>query len=517
MRKPMVFLILALALTGLTTGCEPPPPTAAPQAVDPTPTTEPTTFTYPDDDWGYPTPFAMYPRGPGYLRMSYLFDTLTWKDENGIIPWLADSWQVSEDGTRWTFELHPGVNWHDGQPLTAGDVVFSFEYFKENQSSFTWTWPVDKLEKAEVVDDDTVTVHLTEPVADIVVDLFGSMPIIPRHIWQDVVEPNKFLASEAVVGSGPFTLVEYTKEEGRYIYAANAGYFKGKPAIDRLIFITVQDAALALKTGTVDAASFWGKEIAVVKEFESDARYEIKEGPSFWLLQITFNTARAPFDALEARQAVAHAIDRAKIVEQVTQGGAVVANLGIVSPRTEWAAPELVAYTHDPERARQILSEIGAADASITLITTANFAREAQLVQVDLEQAGLTVEIKTGDQATVDGLLKEGNFDLAINGHGGTANPSILRTPTWPAQIYENERYDDLFARQSETVDETERRELVWQLQEILAQDLPVLPLYHPKMWAIFETGGPIEPIYTAGGIGFGIPIELNKLIFLER
>jgi peptide/nickel transport system substrate-binding protein len=161
------------------------------------------------------------------------------------------------------------------------------------------------------------------------------------------------------------------------------------------------------------------------------------------------------------------------------------------------------------------MEEAGAADMSLRLITTAGFAREAELVQADLEAIGIQVEVQTGDYSTIDGLLREGNFDLAINGHGGIANPAILETPTWPAQTYDNAEYVEVYQQQAATLDEQQRRELVWQLQEIIAQDLPVLTLYHPKMWTVYDASVLDTWFYTRGGVGFGIPLSMNKLIFL--
>jgi peptide/nickel transport system substrate-binding protein len=506
-----------LAVVGLVAGCGKPAPAATEQTAD-TPTSaaaEAKTLTLPGEDWGYPSPFAFYSRGPGYIRMSLLFDTLTWKDENGVIPWLADSWDTFEDGTAWTFTLHPGVTWHDGTPLTAEDVAFTFGYFKAHQASFKWSWPVDKVAGTEVVDERTVTLHLEEPIAGCHESLVGSLPIIPRHIWEGVEDPAKFMAEEAVVGSGPFELVEYNKEEARYIYEANSDYFKDAPAVDTLIFIKVENQALALETGTTDYASFWGKEIEAVQAFEDDETFGVISGPSFWVLQMIFNTQKAPFDNVDLRQAVAHAIDRQQIVEQVTHGGAIVANLGIVSPFTDWHNPELPTYEHDPSRAQRLLEEAGATNLSLTLITTGGFAREAELVQTDLEAIGFEVEVQTGDYSTIDGLLREGNFDLAINGHGGIANPAILRTPTWPAESYRNDAYDDLYRQQASTVNEEARRKLVWQLQETIVEDVPVLTLYHPKMWTVYDASALDTWFYTQGGVGFGIPISMNKLIFL--
>jgi peptide/nickel transport system substrate-binding protein len=529
MRKTTSFLFLALVLTSLVAGCKPASsPTATPVPAADTPTLPPTstpvstltpapaTLTLPGDDWGYPSPFAFYSRGPGYIRMSLLFDTLTWKNEDGVIPWLADEWVVSDDGTEWTFTLHPDVAWHDGELLTAEDVAFTFEYFKAHQQAFKWAWPMDKVEGAEAIDERTVVLALTEPIAGCQEVLIGSLPIIPKRIWEDVDDPAKYTAEEAVVGSGPFKLVEYNKEEARYIYEANPDYFKGSPVVDTLTFIKVENQALALETGTIDYASFSGKEIEAVREFEDDPIYGIIEGPSFWVLQVIFNTAQPPFDDVELRRAIAHAINRQRIVEQVTHGGAIVASLGILSPFTDWHTPNLPLYEYDPAQAKAMLEEAGVTDLRLTLITTGDFAREAELVQADLEQVSIYVEVQTGDQSTIDGLLREGNFNLAINGHGGIANPAILLTPTWPAESYSNDEYDRLYQQQASTINEEVRRELVWQLQEIIAEDLPILTLWHPKMWTVYDASKLNTWFYTKGGVGFGIPISMNKLIFLQ-
>jgi len=516
-RKQIVCTLLALLLVSLVAGCGPAPtPTATPVPEEPTPTPPPVTLTLPGDDWGYPSPFARYPRGPGYIQMSFLFDTLAWKDEEGVIPWLADDWEASEDGAKWTFKLHEGVKWHDGKPFTAEDVAFTFDYLKEHIASWFEALK-EQIEKVEVKDEHTVVVYLTKPAADFLADIAGAMPILPKHIWESVEDPKKFTGPEAVIGTGPFKLAEYSKEEGRYVYEANPDFFKGKPAVDCLVYTKVSDAALALKTGTVDAAFFWGKEIEAVKELEPEPNLEAIEGPSFWVLKLIFNVGRPPFDKVEFRRAIAHAVDRSKIVEQVTHGGAIVANLGIVYPGTSWYNPELPAYEYDPAKAREILDELGLGEVSLTLLTTGGFAREAELIKADLEEVGIEVEVKSADWGTVDGLLKEGNFDLAISGHGGIAQLHIMRSPTWPATVYKNEEYDRLFEEQERTMDEEKRRNLVLRLQEVIAEDLPVLTLYHPKMWCVYDPAKLDTWFYTKGGVSIGIPIPHNKLVFLER
>jgi len=509
--KGMLLILASIGLAGCRTTSVP-----GPESATTTPTPEPLVFTYPGEDWGYPSPFARDPRGPGYVRMSLLFDTLTWKDESGVVPWLAESWEMSEDGKTWTFDLRRDVRWHDGQPFTAEDVAFTFAYIREHASEISWSGEIAKVERAEAIDEHTARLTLSDPIAGPHSNLFGSVPIIPKHLWEGIEDPVKYLAPEALVGTGPFTLDTYSKEEGLYIYQKNTAFWGGAVAVDTLVFPKVQDTAVALQAGKTDMASFSGNEITVVKQIEPDPGYAVLPGPSFWVLQVILNTKRAPFDELALRQAVAHAVDRQRIVDQVTQGGAVVANLGIVSPSTEWANPNLPGYAHDPDKAKQILQEAGLENQAVTIIQS-GWDREAELIQADLEAVGLQVTVKSADRATVDGLLKEGRFDMAISGHGGIANPSTLRTPAWPATTYENATYDALFAAQSVEMDKPARRAQVWELQAILAKELPVLALYHPLMWVVYEADAGITPFYTAEGIAGGIPIELNKLIFLER
>lgn len=520
----LVWLLLALVAV-LAAACAPavtPTPKAAVQAPQSAATTAPNTrkepivFTYPGGDWGYPSPFARYSRGPGYIRMYFLFDTLTWKDKDGVIPWLAERWEMTDDGKTWTFFLRKDVRWHDGEPFTAEDVAFTFQYAIEKKAEINWSGEIAKVKAAEVADVHTVRLTLSEPMAGPHFDLFGSVPIIPKHIWDNVEDPTKYLDPEAVIGTGPFKLVRYSKEEGLYIYERNEDFWGGQVKVDSLVLPLVQDPAAALQAGEVDLTSFWGKAIDAAKQFEADPAYEIIPGPSFWVLQLIYNLERPPFDRAEVRQAIAHAIDRQNLVDQVTHGGAIVANLGIISPNTKWANPDLPAYEHDPAKAKAILENAGLGDLKLTIIQS-GYDREAELIKANLEAAGISVVVKAGDRTTVDGLLREGDFDLAINGHGGIANPTTLRNPTWPATIYHNDAYAALYAAQARELDETKRRETIHKLQAILAEELPVLPLYHPLMWVVYRADSRVVPFYTAEGIAGGIPIELNKLMFVER
>jgi peptide/nickel transport system substrate-binding protein len=107
----------------------------------------------PTGDWGYPTPHGHYPRGPGYVRMSLIFDTLLWKDTQGFVPALATDWEYLEDENAYLFHLRKGVTWHDGEKFTADDVAFTYNYVKEHPS---WWVDLKSLKQAEVLDEYTV-------------------------------------------------------------------------------------------------------------------------------------------------------------------------------------------------------------------------------------------------------------------------------------------------------------------------------------------------------------------------
>ncbi|MGQ9682530.1 MAG: ABC transporter substrate-binding protein [Anaerolineae bacterium] len=540
-RLLLILTIFAVALAGCTAAT--PSPTATPQPANtlvpatvvptqppPTATSLPATATSPaatptasepivhtmaGDDWGYPSPFAFYSRGPGYLRMSYLFDTLVWKDRKGYVPWLAEKWSLAEDGMTWTFTLRTGVKWHDGTPLTAEDVVFTFAYFKDKaaQGMVKWGWPVDKVASATVAEGGrAVVIRMAKPTAGLMTDLFGSLPIIPKHIWEGVADPVQKLDADAVIGSSLFKLREYSKEEGRYVYEANPDFFLGKPAIDRLVFIQVKDPALALLAGQIDEAGFSGKGIASVRELRTKPEFQVLEGPSDWTLKLYINTNRAPLDRRDVRQALAHAINRQDIVDKAQMGGAIVASLGILSPGSYWHNPNLPAYAYDPAKAQQLLNSAGVGSFSVTLLTTESYAREAEMISTYLQAVGIQVTVKTGDRNTVDQLLREGNFDLLITGHGGTANPD-QDNPSVPA-AWNSEEYSAIYQELVGTVQDPQRRELSWRLQEITARELPVLCLWHPLMWEVYRPGR-VEPFFTPEGVDGGIPSANNKLMFM--
>ncbi len=481
------------------------------------------------DDYWYPTPFAHYYTGPGYIRMSFIFDTLIWKDKHGEISWLADSYSRSYDAKIWTFYLHRGVKWSDGKPFTADDVKFTFDYLKEHPPIW-YGEEVRVIDRVDVLDPYTVSIYLKESRPTFIDDVAGCVPIIPEHIWEEITDPYKFREDEAVVGTGPLKLVEYDGTQGYYEYEANERCFKGRPIIDRLISIKVGDVkhvVLALETGDIDAASFSGKETVAVDGFRDDPDFKIKEGESWWVLNLYFNVYESPMNNVDFRKAIAYGIDRNDIVHTVTHDGSILANTGLMHPKSKWYKHGLPGYEHNITKAKEILDYLGfkdtnnnnirdypeGGDLKFTLFTTEDYVDEAEFIREDLKDIGIEIEVKTVGHKELLSRLTLGDFHLAIRGHGGIVNPRVLRPVARGTD--RSEEYDEIYERQRRTMNEDYRKELVDELQTIIAEELPVYALYHPKIWCVYNPEKLDTWFYTKDAIAGSIPLAQNKLIFL--
>lgn len=486
-------------------------------------------------DTGFPSPFAFSALGPGgVVRLSLLFDTLTWKDERGVVPWLAERWEVAGDGLSYQFRLRPGVRWHDGRPLTAEDVAFSFNYYRVHP--FKWG-ATDMVARVEALDALSVRIHLNRPYAPFVEDVAGVMPILPRHIWAPVADPLKFLAPEAAIGSGPFTLAHYKEGAGEYLLRANPAYFRGRPLVEELVYLLVPQAqqVVALQQRASDAVL--ATEYDVAETFGKGPAYRALATPPCSIMRLVFNVERPPFDRAEFRQAIAYGLDRRQIGERVVHGDVVVGSAGVVPPESPWHNPGVRQYPHDPDRARTLLDSLGYRDRDgdgrregpdgqpvLLDLLTDPAAPDAAIVAVMLRAIGLEVRFVTADAKARNEQLQTLRYGMALVSHIGVCgDPDFLRR--WYAgQAYNSFEYGNVlhhpeFTRladeQARELDTARRRLLVARLQEILAEEAPTLPLYHRRFYWIYNPAKWDRWFNTWGGMMTGIPLLENKLAFL--
>ncbi|UEC42529.1 MAG: Extracellular solute-binding protein, family 5 [Methanothrix sp.] len=470
-------------------------------------------------DWGFPSPYAHYARGPGYTRMSFLFDTLIWKDDAGYVPALAESWELVGDDT-YIFSLRDGVTWHDGEPFTADDVVFTVEYIKDHPYMWVDSGIVDD---AEAIDDLTVKMTLSAPFAPFLDQVAGTLPILPEHIWAGISDTVNYREQDALVGTGPYTLRvgDYDKVQGTYRYVAYEDYYLGSPRVLELRFVktSAPNAAAELLQGRVNTA---GIEPEMIGQLESS--FEILSVPGhWWNYKLMINHQKEPLSDKRFRQALAYAIDRDKLVDIAARGYGLAGSPGFIPSDNEWYNPEIDGfYPHDPAKARDLLADMGYAGQRIQLLIKGgdtSAERIGELIEADLVAVGINVDLRTMDSKTVDSKVGEWDFDLAVSGHGGViGDPNFLAGNTLDddfnsARYHDNPELVALLEEQVTQTNEGARRDLIDRAQILYAEDVPALTLYYTESFVAHD--GQVELYYTYNGMALGVPIALNKLSFV--
>lgn len=527
--KSLLAALLAVLLTLLTLGCGSSPAGPASQDKNAVYTIADTT-----GDYGFPSPFAHYPRGPGYIRMSMIFDTLIWKDANGYVPALAAKWQYLTEEHAYLFELNTAATWHDGKKVTTDDILFTFNYLQKFPYQTT---DISMIKAVVAIDNQTVKITLSRPHAPFLDQVAGTIPILPKHIWQTVTDPSQFRQKEALIGSGPFKLVDYNKEQGSYLYAAYDDYYQGKPKFRQLKFIKMnaEMSAAALKQHQIDMAQI-PPELAKPLE---QAGLKILTMPHDWIAKLVINHQKEPFNNVEFRQALAFAIDRKALINTTLRGQALPGNPGLIPPDNQWYNPALAeTYGYSPESAGKLLTKLGYSKAGsyweqngqpleVELLVGASTGtpgfpgeRQGEFIKTQLEQFGIKVNLKALEGKTLDSLINEGKFELALNGHGGLgADPDyltniILGKGFHSARYHQNQTLSSLLAKQATLMDNTSRKQLFAEIQTAFAGDVPSLALYYPTWY--YASSDRANLYFTKQGIGTGAPIPLNKMSFVN-
>lgn len=496
-------------------------------------------------DWGFPSPFAAI-AGPGYLRMSYLYDTLLWKDGSGeLLPWLAESVERSDDDLTYAFQLRAGVTWSDGAPLTAEDVAFTFDYFSRQTVAPPVIAKPGGTFEVVATGDLVVEVRLPRPDVTFPALVAGAVPIVPRHIWQDVADAAAVQDPALLVGTGPYRLDAYTPAEGSYVYTARNDYFLARPFVRRLEIGAEGDQLQALLAGDLSAAepAAVGSRPDVLAPFRADDAFEIIESEPGFTFPLYFNLSRGgALGDVRFRRACALAIDRVDMVERLLGGQGSPGSPGFLPPsHPDFAAVEQ--YPFDLDAANALLDDAGYPrrddgirrgpddqELRFELLGFGEpFPPSVELVVVALAEIGVEITPRATDGGEFFPRMIFGDYDMALSLFPGPAGGSVSGDPDNLRQVfssrlgsglnratgYANAEFDDLAERQLETFDEAGRRALLGRMQEILAEEVPVLALYYPTQYFVSRPDVFDAWYFTPGGFATGIPLVYNKHAFI--
>lgn len=285
-----------------------------------------------------------------------LFESLVQHDDDlELVPCLAESWETPDD-TSWIFYLREGVEFHDGEPLTAEDVKYTFEHLLDPATGSPFAAGLTAIERVEVLAPYTVEFQLEEPYAGFLTAIFVS--ILPRH----VLERGDF--ADTLIGSGPFRFVSSSPTE--VVLAPNERYRGGAPGFDRLLFKVVSDEStrfLKLRKGELDLVinALSEHQLGELEKPPLSDFYRVIEEPGVTYNYMAFNLADPALRSPELRRAIAHAIDVDEIIAHRLHGHA-ERSTGLFSRASPFYEGEVPTYGHDPETARRLLDRAGLPD-----------------------------------------------------------------------------------------------------------------------------------------------------------
>ncbi|WP_394691303.1 ABC transporter substrate-binding protein [Hoeflea sp.] len=396
-----------------------------------------------------------------------VFEGLTrFGSDGSILPALAESWEISDDGLTYAFKLREGVKYHDGSDFNAEDVKFSLDRARADDSTNAQKALFADIASVDVVDPVTVKVTLSKPNGSFLFNMaWGDAVIVaPETAADNAAKP---------VGTGPFSFGEWVKGD-RVDLVRNPDYWGEAVGLDKVTFKFISDptaAFAAMMAGDLDAFPVFPAPENLV-QFEADPRFSVIIGSTEGETILAMNNKKAPLDNIKVRQAITHAIDRQAIIDG--------AMFGYGTPIGTHFAPHNPAYVdltgqsaYDPEQAKALLAEAGVSDLTLTLkLPPPSYARRGgEIIAAQLREVGIATEITNVEWAQwLDDVFKAKNFDLTIVSHTEPMDIGIYSREDYYFQ-YGDADFKAIMADLASATDPAKRTELMQAAQKKIADD----------------------------------------------
>lgn len=450
--------------------------------------------------------------GPTDIVLHHIYETLVaFRADLTVGPALADSWTVSDDGTVYSFKLREGAKFHNGDPITAADVKWSWDFHMNPDRKVSCKANFDgsrqiKLLSLEAPDDHTVVFRIEKPsplflarLAEVQCNLWVASP-------KNVDEKGEWKADSAI-GSGPFKFESRATDDNIVLLrfegyvpskAEHSGYSGDRtPLIDKVRFQIIPDPTVqevALKSGDVDV--IYGVNPARAQELEA-AGFIRSTAPGMGWSTFLIQTSDPLLSNPKMRLAIAHAIDYAEIAK-VRSAGTVEPNHSAVAQSSPYYSDKLADWpTYDPEKAKALLAEAGYQGETITIQTNTRFQamyENAIMLQAMLMQVGINAELETLEWGTQFERFNQGKFQMQSFIWSPRVDPSLSygnfmgdKTED-PSNQWDNKEAHALYQQSLAETDPAKRAEIFAQIHALMVKDIPIISLYFNSTNAVTGT-----------------------------
>lgn len=428
----------------------------------------------------------------GTFQLAPFYDELYYVDQDETRYYLAESCEVSEDGLTYTMKLKDNLKWHDGEQITADDVIFTFDCIAntDNGTGFTNVLFIgDEQVKAEKVDDLTVKFTLPEASASYF-EVLGQLILIPEHAFDGNTDIKSAEANLTDIGSGPYKLVEFKDGESLALEKFE-DYYGDAPQIDNVVFRVISDPSaqeVAFKNGEINYLTVSSDASATeMKKTDGVVLHELAEGRVKYL---AWNKYCSTWDNRDAVKAVFLALDQEEIVKGAYGESMGVPANTIFSSQNLFHDDDMKGYEQDLDTAKQLAASSGLAGKTIKLHYNKDrsyMEATALLIQEQLKAIDVTVEVEPIDANGFFDVVftDQDDYELYLNEYGASGDPDTVVAGmfdgTWGINVDTSQEILDLFKKGRETSDMEERQAIYSEVQKKAQEQYLVYPIAYPS------------------------------------
>jgi peptide/nickel transport system substrate-binding protein len=442
-----------------------------------------------------------------WTAVTQIHNALLELDENlALVPVLAQSYDVAKDGLSYTFKLRSGVKFHNGMEFTAEDVKYTYEWYVNPANHAIKANNFEGVDSIQAVDKHTVRVKMKVPNAAFLAR--GATTFIVPAAYHGKIGEKGYKV--APVGTGAFKLKEWRPAE-RTVVEAFGDHFRGRPYLDFFRVDIVPEAsvrAIGMQTAAADSA-VWPLLVEDNLKFAKDANFTVFKTPTLGVNHFPINNKRPVFQDKRVRQAMMHAINRQRLINDIFKGTAVLATSNLSPALKAYYEPNVAQYPYDPAKAKALLEEAGwkpgpdgfrekgGTKLSFTCVTiTGDQARrpEAEVVQQELKAVGIDMKLQEAPVATITDKMRKGEMDASLynwtyGGNYGDPDPSVtLRSNggnNW--SHFENPKVDSLIDAGLRETNPAKRKQIYSEIQKIVAEEVPFLYMMYWDWYNVFS------------------------------